>query len=316
MRYAVYGLILILTLAAWAAIPVSDDLAARVAAAERLVEEGSYRLALEQYQKIDTATLSAKDARWVLFRRADLLWRSAPEDRDDTPIQQAERELRAMLLDEKGAVIDDPVRPEILESLGDLYGSRRRHNDSQAWQFYQQALQWWGGSRDLDPARERYLRIVFKAAGTGEERWRPMGSFATNLPLDVIENAVKIARDPEDAARARYLLALHLAQRHDAETVERTRAAFEDAIAGPRDARWRDDALFQYAQWLTRSGRIELDEASTTFRIRPDWERAVEIFEILVRDYTTGQSRWREQAAQQLAAIREPSLVLAVSQVF
>ena len=192
--------------------------------AEKLAAEGSYRLALEAYEKIDVSGLDDEQVRWVEFRRADLAWRAAPEGPDDTVIEDASRRLTAMLTDEKGRAIDDRVRPEILESLGDLQWTTRRRNFGGAWSFYRQALDWWAGARDVDEARERYLAIVRRASETRpEETWYPRGYYANSIPFDILENAVKIARDPDDVGYMNYLVAMQLMNRGDAREVERAR---------------------------------------------------------------------------------------------
>jgi alpha-2-macroglobulin len=283
--------------------------------AEQLAAEGSYRLALEEYAKLESSSMSVDERRWLDFRKADLAWRAAPEGPDDTIVAEASRKLVAMLVDDRGRAIDDSVRPEILESLGDLEWTTSRRNLGSAWNHYRQALDWWAGARDVETARRRYIAIVRKASQTRpEETWYPRGYYASSIPFDVLENAAKIARDPDDVAYMNYLVAMQLMNRGDAREVEKTRRSFETALAA-RSAEWRDDALFHMGQWLERSGRIEYsDEAG--FSIEPDYNGAVDAYRSLLSEYPKGRSRWHDQAAERLRAITEPSLGLAVSNVF
>ncbi len=319
MRKIVVLIAILASLAALAAVPVQRVTPAaegRFTAAEALVEEGSWGLALEKYQAIDLDGLTPEQQRWVLFRRADLQWRAAPEDRDQTPVQEAERTLQKLLTDSDGKPIDDPVRPEILESLGDLQRSARRRNFGGAWQFYSQALDWWAGSRNVDLARERYLRIIRKATtDQADQGWAPRGYWASSIPLEVLDNALKIAKDPADRVLVNYLIALNLSNRNDPASIERTRTSFEAAIAPEVKTDWRDDALYFYAQWLSRTGHLEFTDEGG-FSATPDWDRAVEVYRTLVSEYSKGQSRWRDEAEQQLKIITEPSLALGVGDVF
>jgi len=284
--------------------------------AEKLAAEGSYRLALEAYEKIDASSLGAEERRWVEFRRADLAWRGAPEGPDDTIINEATRQLRAMLTDEKGKPIDDRVRPEILESLGDLQWTTQRRNFGGAWNDYRQALDWWAGARDVEAARGRYLAIVRKASATrSDEVWYPRGYYSSNIPFDILENALKIARDPDDVGYMNYLVAMQLMNRGDAREVERTKRSFEAALETGLKAEWRDDALFQFGQWQERSGTLEYTD-ERGFVVRPDYKGAVNAYRTLLGEFSKGQSRWRDQAEARLKAITEPSLSLGVSNVF
>ena len=48
---------------------------------------------------------------------------------------------------------------------GDYFWSRRNMTDwSQAWPHYQNALDWWAGTADIELARARYLKIVWTCA--------------------------------------------------------------------------------------------------------------------------------------------------------
>jgi alpha-2-macroglobulin len=221
MRRVVAAVLCVLSaLVALAAIPPSDPVARD---AERLVREGSFKLALETYRKIDRSALPADEQRWVDFRLADLLWRSAPEGSDPTPFEEAARALQKLLTDDKGQEIRDRVWAEAQESLGDMsWMPRARRNHGVAWPRYAAALDWWAGARDVDQARERYLAIVFKAADSREDGY-PYGYWASTIPLDILENAAAIAATPNDKSRAHYLLATRLSAQGDPESVERAR---------------------------------------------------------------------------------------------
>ncbi len=283
--------------------------------AERFVDEKSWKLALEAYERIASDNLDVDDRRWLEFRLADLRWRSAPDDGDQTVFEQSSRKLTALLVNERGEPIQDRVSAEVRESLGDMEWTRRnRRNWSGGWQHYAQALDWWAGAVDIDQARERYLRIVWKAADSGTD-YQYYSYHASNIPLEVLENAAKIAVTPVDRSRAYYLLASQLSRRGDPESVERTRLAFQSALEAGRASEWHDDALMQYGQWLESRGILTLMDDGQ-WRAEPDFEEAVGIYRRLISTYTESESRFWRQASSRLDAIILPSLELVVSNVF
>ena len=105
--------------------------------------------------------------RWVEFRLADTSWRAqaGTQSADQTPFEQAQKKLEELIRVIEKETDRDLVWAEAHESLGDFFWTRRQHiNWSAAWPHYQQALDWWAGQRDLNVARDRYLKIVFRAA--------------------------------------------------------------------------------------------------------------------------------------------------------
>src|SRR5688572_23001090 len=137
------------------------------AEAEAEYAQGSYARAKQIYARVDKTKLSASEVRWVEFRLADTSWRAqaATQTADTTKFEVAQKQLEELI-----RVIDkeenrDLVWAESQESLADLsWTHRQRMNWGSAWPHYQQALDWWAGQRELDRARDRYLKIVFKAA--------------------------------------------------------------------------------------------------------------------------------------------------------
>ena len=135
--------------------------------AEAQYAQGSYALANEIYARVDKSKLNAPDVRWVEFRLADTLWRAqaGSATSDTTKFDVAQKQLEELI----GAIDKeenrDLVWAEAHESLADFFWTRRAHvNWGRAGPHYQQALDWWAGQRDLDRARDRYLKIVFRMA--------------------------------------------------------------------------------------------------------------------------------------------------------
>src|SRR4030095_3251413 len=165
--------------------------------AERLYRQRSYSLAHEAYKKIDTSSLAPADKRWVEFRLADTTWRSqaATQTSDSTKYEQAQKQLEELIRAADKEDDRDVVWAEARESLGDFFWLRSNNmNWGMAWPNYQQALDWWAGQRDLNTARHRYLNIVFKGANPKHaNQYYYYTYFGNYLPLDVLENALKIS---------------------------------------------------------------------------------------------------------------------------
>jgi uncharacterized protein YfaS (alpha-2-macroglobulin family) len=288
--------------------------------AEALYAEGSWALAHDAYAKVDQASLSEDERRWVRFRLADTGWRKVSSDQvsDTTPIDDARRDLEKLLgeLDLEDAA-QARLGAEIHESLGDSWWSTQNFNNwGAAWPHYQSALDWWGGDRDLEVARSRYLGIVWKSATPAwRDPWQRYRYWGNVLPQDILENAVKIAKSPSDVSRANYLLALTMQNNWDPETQERVKAAFDAAVAPGKQAEWHDDALFSQGQWMERAGAIDyLDDGN--FRVRPDFPAALASYRRITGEYKKGETPYFDEAEQRIRDITQPSITLAVSNVF
>ena len=143
------------------------DYAKLKADAEQFYAAGSYARANETYGRVDKTKLPPAEVRWVDFRLADTSWRSqaATTTSDTTKFEQAQKQLEELIRTNDKDDDRDLVWAEAHESLGDFFWTRKdQMNWGGAWPHYQLALDWWAGQREIDQARDRYLRIVFKAA--------------------------------------------------------------------------------------------------------------------------------------------------------
>ena len=300
--------------------PVLETSQVSLERAEELFAEGSYALAHDLYAELDALNLPAEDERWVDFRLADTLWRSQAATRtaDTTQLDEARLALERLVRDVRREEDRDRVWVEVQESLGDFWWVREGHtNWGQAWPYYEKALDWWAGSPEIELARERYLAIVWR--GARPPRVPPYyyyGYFGNQLSLAVLENALEIAVEPGDRAHAQYLIAMNLRQQGGDEGLHRrTDEAFREALEAGRATEWHDDALYHYAEWLSRAGKIvRLDGAG--FRQEPDYVRAVEIFRRLISDYAKGETRYYDDAKRQIESITGPTVGVAVSNIF
>ncbi len=322
MKYFVAAILLfsVLVLPLYAQQPEYEKL---ITQAEKLYTEGSYELCHELYQKADVLELPKEKALWVDFRLADTLWRSqaATQTADSTKIDQARQQLEALARDIQRPEDQTRAWAEAQESLADFYWTRRdSQNWQSAWVYYQKALDWWAGSAAIDLARKRYISIVKKAArpdwSTDNNYYYYYGYHGNYLPLEILNNVLKIAKNENDKAYTHYLIAMTLRYRGgDWDERQRTSEEFEAALKIGKSSDWYDDALYYYAEWLSSSGKaIQLVDGQ--WRQEPDYIKAVELFQRLVKEHEKGETRYFDQAKQQIENIVKPVLNAQANCVF
>ncbi len=206
---------------------------------------------------------------------------------------------------------------EINQSLGDYYWMRRNaRNWHQAWPYYQKALGYWAGSRDLEVARQRYLQTVFSISlPHWQDQGYYYGYYGNYLPLPVLQNTLNLARTDDEKTQAHYLLATTLAAQGNWTQKKRAARHFEATLEAGRRVDWYDDALFRYAQFMSNTGRIRLRENGQWYN-EPDYVRAVELLKRLLRDYSKGETRYYDQAGNLLREITDARIGIGVSSVF
>ncbi|MBI4750569.1 MAG: alpha-2-macroglobulin [Acidobacteria bacterium] len=289
------------------------------AQAEKLYQEKSYALANAEYAKINPALLPLAESRWVQFRLADTLWRSqaATETADISQFDRAQRQLDTLVRDIQRSEDRDLVWVEVQESLGDFWWLRRQsHNWYQGWQYYQQALDWWASSPEIDVARDRYLKIVFRMSSPGWADQYYYYGYYGSLPLEVAANALAIAQTENDKAHASYLLAAtYRYQGGQMDRRERVPALFEQALKPGKSTDWYDDALFAYAQWMKDTGVITWSE-QTGWTQKPDFVKALELYRRLTTEFQEGETRFFDDAQEEIKTITQPVVEVSVSNIF
>ena len=291
--------------------------------AEALFARGAYQRSLEAYQGIDVKdeALTAQQQRWILFRRLDSQWRSlsATQQPDQGPLMEVGRSLQRVVDDRDASQGVDAMEAALLESLGDFWWtSRNRRQWNQAWSAYQRALDFWAGSSELEVARDRFLNILWKASAVPQARpYEMYGSAGNYLPVDVLEQATRIARTPEDRSHAYYLLARSLQQRWgvQARSYERILRAFERATDTSTQHAWLDDALAQQAQWLGSQGRAEQREDGQ-WSFLPDYPAALKVWRRLLDLYGKEETRYHASATRSVEEILKVRADLAVDHAF
>lgn len=288
--------------------------------AETLYSQGSYERANEVYAKVDRSKLSRADSRWVEFRLADTSWRAAAatQSSDNTKLEQARKQLEELIRVVEKEDDRDLVWAEAHESLGDYFWTRRNSMSwSEGWGHYQPALDWWAGQRDLNRARDRYLKIVFKGAEPpGRDQYYYYTYYGNYIPIAILENALKISQTANDKAHLNFLIAMTLRYVGGSwESRQQVPDEFEEALKAGKQSEWYDDALFYYADWMNSSGVIQQD-AEGNWRQEPDYEKALELYRRFAAEFSKGESRYYDQAIQQIKNITEPVLSVGVANIF
>ncbi|HVO31167.1 MAG TPA: alpha-2-macroglobulin family protein [bacterium] len=296
------------------------EYAKQKAEAERLGQQGSYSKAHEIWAGIDAAKLPKSEKKWVEFRRLDTEWRTlaGSSARDNSKIEKVREKLAKLLEGEVREEDRDRAWAETEESLGDYYWLRSdNRNWWQAWQYYQAALDWWAGANvDLELARTRYLAICWKAERPPEvERYYYYGYYGNTIPQPVLENCLEIAKDPDDKARAHYLLAMTLRNSGDYESVARASEEFEAALSLGKKTDWYDDALYNYANTLENYGRAKQKEDGSWTR-EPDYVGALALYRRLLSEFKKGDTRWWDEAKSRSEEIVRATLSVSVSNIF
>jgi uncharacterized protein YfaS (alpha-2-macroglobulin family) len=280
----------------------------------------SYAQAAELWQKQQEAEKPERDSargRELAFRVADAQWRalSATEQRDETVFEPSLKVLRGL-----AAESTDQWGAEANESLGDFQWLRSnwsRPGLEPAREFYRRALDFWAKQDAAEPARQRYLGIVFRALN------RPRDDYYRNYyqqlwPVEVTENAVQLAKTKEEKAQAHLLRAVALVQSGGGATPARAqqiRESFTQALLAGRTAEWYDDALWRFAQWLETQGRV-VEQGPGRYILQPDYAEAAKLYQRLVTEFSKGESRWRDDAQNRLKEITEPQIEVNVGNAF
>lgn len=289
------------------------------ATAEKLYADGSYAKAHEVYAKINTSHLPSEDARWVAFRTADTQWRSevASNNSDPTKFDQAHADLEKQIRDLTLEDQHDRIWAEVQESLGDFSWNRRNNNWGDAWQHFQIALDWWAGAPDIALARQRYLAIVWHISK--QPNAQPdyyYGYWGNYIPLEILDNAEKIAQTENDKAHAHFLIAMVLRSLGGNERQRaRVPEEFEGALLPGKTTDWYDDALYNYGEYMAGQGRL-IPLANGGWQSEPDYRKAIEMFRRVITEFKKGETRYWEQAQDQIRNITEPQLNVSVGNVF
>jgi hypothetical protein len=287
--------------------------------AEKLFNQKSYSKAHQHYRKLSRKDLTPDKKRWVQFRLADTLWRSQAGSKTSDPsiFEKSQHDLNILIRDIKRVEDRDRVWVEVHESLGDFSWMRPNlKNWGAGWNHYQQALDWWAGAKDIELARQRYLGIIWRASSPPwREPYYYYGYYGNMIPVQILENAIKISKSKADKVRAQFLLAMTLRQQGGWNQQSRVSKEFEGAIQAGKKFEWYDDALFYYAEWLANNGQVIILANGQQQRQR-DYTRALELFRRILKEFKKGETRHYNTAKQRIENITKPVLGLRTSNIF
>lgn len=288
--------------------------------AEVYYAEGSFARALPLFERALAETDSASPQRdWLRFRVADTRWRTVA---GDDPLQ---REILVAGRDELialAAEIDREARglrpprlwARIMEAIGDSWWRSPAQTDlSSAWQYYERALNWWAGSTDIERARQAYLDMVWRISDLAGGGISPLRHRGWNpVPFQVYVNALRIATDPEDRARAAYLLAVSRGGSQDQREVGRLLAGVVAELEGTA---WYGPLVFAYARWLETVGEVTYDRDGNVVQ-RPDYAAAVEWYERFLALDDASTSPFFREVNDRLKTLRSVELGVSVRNTF
>jgi uncharacterized protein YfaS (alpha-2-macroglobulin family) len=293
--------------------------------AEKLFSEKSFSKTQKIYESFfkqklsEEEHLSSDDERWLKFRVADCSWRSAAatNSQDSTIFDQAFQTLDALSRTSRPED-KDRTWAEVEESLGDFYWTRKNTtNAPAAWPHYNNALDFWAGNKNLDLARERYLRIVWTLEKSSwEDSYYRYGYHDNGLPAKILQNALKIVQTDEDKAHASYLLTTTLASSaRDWSHREHMLEAFQNVLNLGKKTQWYDDALYGHAKYFMDYGDLRTLENGSLI-LEPNYVKALTGFQKLLKEFEKGETRYYEDARRAIESISNPSLSVSVANIF
>ena len=166
-------------------------------------------------------------------------------------------------------------------------------------------------------ARERYLRIVFKASDAPRVHQHYYYTYYGNyIPLNILENALKISTKESEKNQLHFLIAMTMRNNAgDWESRDRVADEFEAALKAGKQSEWYDDALYHYAEWVNNYGTLRQMEDGQ-WQQETNYIQAIELFRRLLREFNKGETRYYDQALQQIKSITDPALGIIVSNIF
>lgn len=280
--------------------------------------EGSFELARRAYAELLLTELSADESRAVRVALEDSRWRAAlaAEQVDQPELEVARRALEAIVAEYERPELYDATWAAAHTALGDFHWKRRwGGNFGAAWPHYQAALSFWESSPGIDRARGEYLALVRRAATSGDfDDWRQRNHFR-QLPVQMLENASRVAQVNVDVAWSQLFLALSLEHRDQNQALHRrVESAFRSAIDADAPI-WSEHALYFYGVWLEERGEFVRDESGAP-RTRPDYVRALEVQRRYLERYERGQGLHWNSARDRVRAITAAEVSLNVDGAF
>ncbi len=290
------------------------------AAGEQFMERGSFAEAAQSFTRALGATPSAEALPELRFLEVDARWRSLGSTRrsDTSELDSALQELDAMWDRDLPREERTELWARMAESRGDSrIQIQHRMDVRQAWTEYSAAQDFWARSSDIDAARERWLAIVLKYAWPAwvDDRSR-YGDWGNWVPVEVLEQALEIARKQEDLTRLHFLMARSATFRKSGPFWDaRVRDSFAAVRRAGKEGGLLDASLWFEAQWLENTGRWTRDEFGTATR-EQEPEAALDLYRALVASFKKSESRFHASAQQGIEDLNRVELRVTVGRAF
>ncbi len=287
--------------------------------AEKLYQEKSYALALNAYQSLEKRDdLSSDQRQWVAFRLQDCTWRNSVASKQvDSGLIDSAVEALIKLADEINVQTHqqgNEVWAMIHESLGDSWQYQGHYYFNNAWPYYQKALDWWAKSTDIEKARKKYLIILSKLVDfSGEDA--DLYPRNINMPISYFESAANLANTNVDKAKTNLWLAKQLSLYGDIKFHQPTQKAFEQAFVSGKETQWFDEILFNYANRAAERGQLIYHDNGSVSQA-PDYEKAVELYQLFLKTFKKGESRFYGPVKTALRDITKESLNVSVPHIY
>lgn len=279
--------------------------------ADRLWQEKSYRLAADQFKAlIGQGGLSKEDQRELNFKLADASWRTQENERYEAAVKTLTEMITADPHDRWWA--------EANESLAEHFMAVNQwQHTNEIKQYLENAREYWAGSKDINLARERFIKATFKLGefitqnwGWGYQDIKPLARDGQKILPEsggnglfiLYEELLKVTKSDADRARVYYSLAMsYYHNYYDQKRRESTVEYFTKVIKEFSDSEWVDDSYYYLAQYYQQQNKLE--EALTAYRG-------------LLSRFQRGDSQWVDNAKNQVDSIVKPQLQVGTGYTF
>lgn len=290
--------------------------------AQAAYAEKSYATAAKLFAAIQTDALNPDQVFWINLHQLDSQLRNMMAQRrsDRKLVETTREELKKLVDDRNKAGQKDELWAEGMECLGDTYWQSNIRDQGCAWECYSQSMDYWAGSTNLVHARDKYLDIAWKylnGRGFNGNVWRVIQYDDGVIPNNILQNAIKIARNKGESARMHILLALsYMRQTSSPDIHFLAEQEFQTVLKeSNKDTPCYDVALFCYADWLESCGKV-VWVSEGKYHYKPDFTRALEMYRKLLSTYTKENSAYYSQAQDRIDRITKPQVDAMVGSFF
>ena len=299
-----------------------DVLTGPLGRAEEAFTRGEYEEASALFEGLVGGDWTPEQERWIAFRLPDARWRwmagALNPAGGEEGIAVAGAQLESFLQDSRASGLGDRAWAEASESYADWLWQRRvSARFEAALAHYRHALDHWaglGGEASLERVFGILDKLVRPAWAPAAWRYGQRGEY---VPLELSEQAWRLARTPDQRAKAALLLAMNLATEEQGPAAStRLDQLFRLAHDSPSPAAVQRDALLFHGQWLERAGPW-VRAADGLSRRQSDPAAAQALYEALLERFPDSRSNpWIGIARERIATLARQELEVRVEHDF